>query len=74
MIEFPSDAMQLFVVQPDRNLYPESKMKMIVRAPSRERAKVLATQGWMRDAGNPDNYVVTPITNPGDKIKFNITL
>lgn len=37
----------------------------------REEAKRKARQ-WL--GGNPDNYTVTPITEPGDRVRLDVTV
>jgi hypothetical protein len=69
-----TDQLQLWVVQPDRNLFPDSKVKVILWAMGREDAKRSAWSGWLNGLGDPDNFIVTPITNPGDRVKLEITL
>lgn len=55
---------QMFVVQPREG----SSTKFICGAFGREEAKRRA-RVWL-GLSNPDTYVVTPITNPGDKFKI----
>lgn len=69
-----TDGMQIFVVQPDRRAYPQSNMKVILWAGGRDDAKRKASRSTLREMGNPDEYIVTPITNPGDRVKLDITL
>lgn len=55
--------------QPDREGARTSRV--ITDAVDREHAKNIA-RPWL--GGNPDNYVVTPLTKHGDRIKIDIAL
>jgi len=57
---------QLFVVEA-----AQRNVKVIVWTIGRENAKRKAHE-WI--GNDPDKYVVTPITNPGDRVKLDITL
>lgn len=52
-------------------LPPPGNVHVLTNALNREGAKRNAER-WM--GGNPDTYVVTPLTAPGDRIKLDITL
>lgn len=69
-----NNIMQLFVVQPDAERFPDSNVKTIVWAFHREDAKRKAHEGWLRGMGDPDQFICTPITEPGDRVKLDITL
>lgn len=62
---------QLFLVQHPEGNDTTRRIKMVTLAVGREDAKRKARY-WM--GGNPDEYIVTPITNPGDILKVDITL
>jgi hypothetical protein len=69
-----SDMQQLWVIQPDREQFPSSNVKVVLWANGREEAKRQANAGWLSGMGNPDYFICTPITNPGDRVKLDITL
>lgn len=69
-----SNEMQLWVVQPDAERFPDSNVKTIVWALGREGAKRKAKEGWLRGMGDPALFICTPITKPGDRVKLDITL
>lgn len=58
---------QMWVVSPGEG----STFKCVVWAGDREDAKRKARTWLARD---PDHYICTPVTNPGDKVKVDITL
>lgn len=58
---------QIFLVQP----FEGSSTKFVTGAFGREEAKRRG-RVWL-GAGSPDNYIVTPITNPGDRVKLDHT-
>lgn len=64
-----SNLFQLFVVQRSEDI--RDNAKVIVWALSREDAKRKASL-WIQ--GDRERFVVTPITNPGDRVKLDITL
>lgn len=78
MIEDLSNKMQLFIVSPDMG----SNVKVVVWALGREDAKRRTQhrlsfqdpyqQGALQP--NPDKYIVTPVTNPGDRVHLSVTL
>lgn len=61
---------QLWVISPGN----DDTIKCVVWAGGREDAKRKAAAGWLSGSGDPDRYICTPITNPGDTVGFNITL
>lgn len=65
----PNSQMQLFVVQPFGGAF--DNVKYVVWAHGREDAKRKA-RTWL--GADPDKYVVTPITNPGDRVHLEVTL
>lgn len=69
-----TNEMQLWVIQPDTQRFPGNNMKVVLWAIDREQAKRLANVGWLSGMGNPDYFVCTPITSPGDRVKLDITL
>jgi hypothetical protein len=64
--------MQLFVVQPPNG--HESNVKVVVWASGRDDAGRKAEAGWLRGYGRAHEFVITPITDPGDRVKVDITL
>lgn len=64
--------MQLWLVKPTA----KSNAKFITWARNREHAKIKA-QSWF-GSGHPwdssDNYIVEPVTMPGDRVKLDIVL
>lgn len=66
-----NDEKQLFVV----SIEGASKTKVIVWALGRDDAGRQAEHGLLRGYGRTaDEFEITPITNPGDRVKFQITL
>lgn len=69
-----TNRMQLWLVQPDRERFPDSNVKVILWASDRETAKRLANGGWLHGMGDLDKFVCTPLSNPGDRVKLDILL
>lgn len=63
----PEFSMQLWLLKPNE----KSNIKFITWAMNREAAKRKAGT-WI--GGNADNYIVEPLTMPGDRVKLDIVL
>lgn len=57
------------IIDPSRNINP--RPVVIVTATGRDYAKSKASQFI---GGDPDNYIVTPLTQAGDYIHFDISI
>jgi len=65
-----TNKMRLFVVQP----HAGSNVKVIVWSIDSKMAAREAMPWITTGYDNPDNYVVTAITKPGDRVKLAVTL